>query len=63
MIEDQILNKNYGPKSADRTADFSKIEFFSIFDLCSQFEVPRRIFYDILNKIADPDQLFDQLID
>ena len=28
VIEDQILKKNYGPKSADRTADFGKISFF-----------------------------------
>ena len=26
VIKDQILKKNYGPKSADRTADFGKIK-------------------------------------
>ena len=28
VIEGEISKKNYGPKSADRTADFGKIEFF-----------------------------------
>ena len=28
VIEGQILRKNYGPKAADRTADFGKISLF-----------------------------------
>ena len=37
VIEDKILKKNYGPKSADRTADFGKIKFLRFFDLYGQF--------------------------
>ena len=37
VIEGQILRKNYGPKSADRTADFGKIKFFRFLDLYGQF--------------------------
>ena len=37
--EDEILKKNYGSKSADRTADFDKIKFSRFFDLCGRLGV------------------------
>ena len=38
VIEDQLTKRNYGPKSADRTADFGKIEFFRFFGPYGQFK-------------------------
>ena len=63
VIEGGILNKNYGSKSADRTADFDKIKFFRFFDPCDDSEFVGRHKMINLNKIDDLDQLLNQLID
>ena len=48
------FEKKYGPKSADRTADFDKIKFFGFFALVWQFRVHRTIKNGCLEQNRQP---------